>query len=447
VESKQEVVDTKGDSEKLSILLSGDKVRKLNIPTTLPLSQVRKIVGKVEKVSPNLVELLHKGKLLTNNKAKLPDLDVKNGDTIVVRVTSKPDQRIKPKKQISTKPKVPLGNEKPAIVEITDDVKKPVPSGRPLSEEDLILETYPVQQRQIIQEIVKAGFPQESVIVALEITKFNKNYAMEWLLSDEIQMHKKIDSKQISLRDQLKVDHLPAVAKKSVAVKTEQKVIDEQKVDKKTWDCPTCTFTNLQIMPYCEMCGLKKKSKAPPKFSKKHKAEDLPVAVISNQEKDRVTEEKVIEAQSASKAMANLPLPPPAVHQKISSKNLVGSDRGNLKVTLIAAVGLMHKASYCLITLGRLTKKTKPVKKSKTLELDEVFFFNGFKPDSSRNLRVALMVEHKVRADRVIGQVSYALPLTFNSLSHDCIELTNQKNQTAGLLIISAVILQHGSND
>jgi len=284
-------------------------------------------------------------------------------------------------------------------------------------------------------------------------------------------MHKKHDTHRATHKVKRKDDHLPAAVEKSVADKSGQKVIKEEKVEKEdaTWDCPTCTFKNLEIIPYCEMCGLKKNTKAPPQF----KAKDLPEVRVVNQEKDRQVEEKVKEVERISEAASDIteklraisvegwnsrysfelsprsekaskPVESAVIHRSVSSKNPIGSDRGNLKVTLIAAVGLLHKASYALITLGRLTKKTKPVKKSKTLELDQVFFFNGFKPDSSRNLRVALMKEHKVRADKVIGQVSYALPLTFNSLSHDCVELTDEKNNSAGLLIISAVILQHG---
>jgi len=457
VDSKQEVAKKKEETEKLSLLLSGNKLRKLNIPAMLRLSEVRKIVGKVEKVSPNLIELVHKGQLLTNNEAKLPEFNVRNGDTLVVRVISRLDQHKKPWEHMSKKPNVTAKTEKLVEVETTKKVIKPEPTVQPLSEEDIVLETYPPQKRAIIREMVKAGFPQDSVIVALEITKFNKNYAMEWLLSDEIREHKKYEFQRESKIH--KVDYLPAVAERSIAVDAGNKVTDEEKVHG-TWGCPTCTFTNLEIMSYCEMCGLKKNSKAPPKFSK---SRDLPPAFVVNQERDSQIEEKAIEAarkgkrrtsrrtsrtkikQKKRKKIEYIPPAPPVQHQRNSSKNLIGSDRGNLKVTLIAAVGLVHKASYCLITLGRLTKKTKPVKKSKTLEFDQVFFFNGFKPDSSRNLRVALMKEKKVRADKVIGQVSYALPLTFNSLSHDCIELTDQKNQTAGLLIISAVILQHGS--
>merc|ERR1719150_1666009 len=58
-----------------------------------------------------------------------------------------------------------------------------------------------------------------------------------------------------------------------------------------------------------------------------------------------------------------------------ASQNALGSERGNLKVTLTAAVGLKHKASYCLLTLGKLQLKTRVLKRGKSLEFNEVFFF------------------------------------------------------------------------
>merc|ERR1712048_976920 len=94
--------------------------------------------------------------------------------------------------------------------------------------------------------------------------------------------------------------------------------------------------------------------------------------------------------------------------------------------------------------LGALQLKTAVHKRSASLEFNEVFFFNGFKPEKNRQMRLTLMVEKPLRADKVVGVVSYALPSTFNVLSHDCLELTNHKNETAGLLIISSIILQQG---
>merc|ERR1712172_136229 len=95
-------------------------------------------------------------------------------------------------------------------------------------------------------------------IVALEITKFSKRYAMEWLLSEEFKLHIKHET-QRKKPDNLS---LPAPEEK------------EKESVKKKWNCPSCTFTNLELMPYCEMCGRPRnsKGKSPPEFPSKKKA-------------------------------------------------------------------------------------------------------------------------------------------------------------------------------
>jgi len=479
---------------KFGILLVGNKLRKLdNILPNHKVAQLRKIVGRVEKVPSNKVMLLHKGESLNNDSMSLADYKISNGGTVVVRIvsTQNESQPIQASKlRVAEPPVVSVMSEprdtetsifgKPESVSSIAETLPTLPSvgnqKRPsqpalMSEEDMVLQAYPPDKKKIIQDLVKAGFPQDSVIVALEITNFSKNYAMEWLLSDEMVLHKKHETQ----RQSGNASKNKLSGKKNLpqgAIKQPKRVSSEEaKSQSDAWGCPICTFKNLTVMPYCEMCGYKKNSKAPPdlpeRLSRKHVVQELYV------EECKVAEPLQVDKQSGKKPAVdtgmNLPLKSEGLNEisispqnfelnqnlqiadsvrspqnVAASKNLVGSDRGNLKITLVAAVGLSHKANYCLITLGKLTKKTKPLKKAKSLEFNEIFFFNGFKPERSRQLRIALMVENKVRADKVVGQVSYAMPTTFNTLAHDCIELTNQKNQTAGLLIISVIILQQG---
>jgi len=479
---------------KFGILLVGNKLRKLdNILPNHKVAQLRKIVGRVEKVPINKVILQHKGESLNNDSMSLADYKISNGGTVIVRIigTQNDSQRRQASKlKAANLPDANVTSEardtetsifgKPGSESSIPESLPNLPSSgnqkkssQPamISEEDIVLEAYPPDKKKIIQDLVKAGFPQDSVIVALEITNFTKDYAMEWLLSDEMVLHKKHETERQSKdAESNKLSGKKMLPQREI--KQAKRVSSEEvKAQSDSWGCPMCTFTNLTVMPYCEMCGFKKNAKAPPdlpeRISRKRVAKNQYVG------EHKVVEPLQVEKRNGDKPAMDTGMNFPSNNQELNailisskndllsqklpitdssrsshnvavSKNLVGSDRGNLKITLVAAVGLSHKANYCLLTLGKLTKKTKPLKKAKSLEFNEIFFFNGFKPERSRQLRIALMVENKVRADKVIGQVSYAMPTTFNTLAHDCIELTNQKNQTAGLLIISVIIQQQG---
>lgn len=483
---------------------SSSKLTRVNIPSNIGISELRKIVGKLEKVKPDRIQLRFKDMALRNGK-KLDDYEVPRGGSVIVSLqkfapsqsrTHVSENSISSYSNVPTIPTVPKSAREPQSINpspssnpsaVVDDLPPP------LTEEELALEAYPKDKRALIQELTKeVGYPQSSVVVALEITNFSKRYAMEWLLSEEFQLHQKHDTQR-------------GVLGKPKPEGRRAPPLDERKEQPKasaqlTWNCPQCTFANLEVMPYCEMCGMKKNSKAPPKLPesvRKSARNDLPRG-----DSDRLYDEpsvsqsrasghlaQAVERESAQIAaalmdragrqpspealapLANRKSQPEKVPRRVShlavagtglrqnpqnamlealagrgakaSQNALGSERGNLKVTLTAAVGLKHKASYCLLTLGKLQLKTRILKRGKSLEFNEVFFFNGFKPEKNRQLRLTLMVEKPLIADKVVGQVSYALPSLFNTLSHDCLELTNHKNETAGLLIISSTILQN----
>merc|ERR1712060_331723 len=114
---------------------------------------------------------------------------------------------------------------------------------------------------------------------------------------------------------------------------------------------------------------------------------------------------------------------------------------GNYKVRILKAVGLDQKANYCLLSLGKATKKTKTLKKAKELYLNDVLYFTGVKADSSLQLRISLMAK-KFPSDKVVGQVSYAMPTFFNRECDDFLELINEKNKPSGNVTISVLFTQ-----
>jgi len=328
---------------------------------------------------------------------------------------------------------------RPSIEEVPEVKCASLKSSSP---EDVGLDEFSATKRESIKEVEKMGFPRKHVIVALELSSFSKQHAIAWLCSKEYEQVKIHEERQ----------RCQSVPNKAVALrKNVGSNLSVQDTGRKgLWSCPVCTFSNNDIMYYCEICGYKKKTlpkvlEGPSgsnlienadrgkEVNKKIVGRDVDIQNYGNVRSNKAWSEKVRRPKAQSEKVRR----PISLADVGKSPNL---SYGNYKVTISSAVGLPQKANYCVLTLGRQTKATIRQKKSKNLDFNEVFFFNGVKTDGSYQLRIALMVENWL-GDKVVGHVSYALPRKFNRLSEAGLELTNQRNKGAGMLNISVILL------
>jgi len=442
-------------SESFSIFLSSDQLHKVdNITPELSILQLRKIAGQRENIPANLVMLLYKDIVLDNDMS-LNDYNIESGGTVVVKFsepvinngkaldnepckphrdeapppyspefdefdpgiiidsecntpgnlrTWKSKSPIPTESSAAEKPLTPKRKVSPSSHSLSDRlvIHKPLPvlsesfegmESKPLpvfssglapaasdfsnprslsevkSEDDLALEAYPQSHRESITALEDWGFPRDSVIVALELTKFSKPHAVTWLLSKEYNVQKRLDNR-----------------KKPVEESKEGVVEPEAKAQ-----------------------------------------QPVPLELDYRKPQD---DELEIPAENLSHAQ-------PIAPAKKREKKIYG----NYKVRILKAVGIGQKANYCLLSLGKTTKKTKTLKKAKMLYFNDVFYFTGVKADSSLQLRISLMAK-KLRADKVVGQVSYAMPTSLNRECHEFLELINERNETTGNISISVLFKQ-----
>jgi len=480
--------------ESFSIFLSSDQLHKVdNITQKFSILQLRKIAGQRENVPANLVMLLYRDIVLDNDMS-LKDYNIGSGGTVVVKFnepvinngkaldneSSKPtrdetpppycpefdefdpgividsesnkSENLKmwkskspnpPESSKAEKPLTPRRKVSPSSPSFSDRlvVHKPLPAlsesiegmaSKPLpvfpsslgaaasdfsnpkslsevkSEDDLALEAYPESQRESITALENWGFPRDSVIVALELTKFSKEHAVDWLLSKEYNEHKRLDNR---------------IPKKSVEESKERVVQPEAKPKKRQqdWNCPACTLLNSNAVQCCTLCGTSK-------FGNRQQPAALELDYRKPQD-----DELEIPAENLSHAEGSMPIAPVKKREK--------KIYGNYQVRILKAVGIDQKANYCLLSLGKTTKKTKTLKKAKILYFNDVFYFTGVRADSSLQLRISLMAK-RLRADKVVGQVSYAMPTFFNRECQDFLELINERNEPSANISISVLFKQ-----
>jgi len=479
-------------SGSFNIFLSGDQLHKVdNITPMHSILKLREIAAQRENVPVNLVVLLYRNIVLDNDMS-LKDYNIERGGTIVLKFNEpvinndeglknepsklprdeapppyspcfdefdpgitidgepnksenlkawkskppvsqpKPEKPLTPRRKVSPSSfslsGVPVIHKPlPALSgSISEMYSKPLPPcsssygttdlafseqkslSEVISEEDLALEAYPERHRESIRTLEGMGFPRDSVVVALEITSFSKKHAASWLLSKEYEQHKKLDKRLVE---------------KTMEESKERGVQPIAKAKKRLrdWNCPACTFLNSSGAQCCAMCGNSKDG---------NRQEPVPLELDYRKPQD---DELIEPIENLNNALDKVPI---SLEKKREKKIY-----GNYKVRILKASGIDQKASYCLLSLGKTTKRTKTLKKAKVLYLNDVFHFTGVKADSSLQLRISLMAK-KLRADKVVGQVSYAMPTIFNRCCEDFLELINEQNKPSGNVTISVLFTQ-----
>jgi len=308
---------------------------------------------------------------------------------------------------------------------------------------------YNQEQRDVIQEIVVIGFPEQMVIAALEITNFSKLKAINLLLANEETKRRwnwEIGYELAPKKVNRNILHNMAVtADKKIEARelesTSRNLSDTSKEGK--WRCSTCTFENLSTTDHCEMCTLQRKDVVTSE-EREYGEQDVMAPIAAE-------DEPVFEPPGAQNQLVKpIEKAKPKLHIQSPQLDVFAkkANVGKLCVTLNTVVGLKHGARYCVLTLEGKQVKSRQLEKSKTLEFNEVFHFRGFSLDAKRKMKIRLMDSNWFFSDSVIGQALYALPTAFNRHFRDCVPLTNSKNTTVGFLMISAVILeQKGSGE
>lgn len=126
-------------------------------------------------------------------------------------------------------------------------------------------------------------------------------------------------------------------------------------------------------------------------------------------------------------------------------KKQFGNERGYLKVKVVAGVQLKHRASYCVVQVGNARLSTREVQRNEHPEWQEMLTFKNFRPDNNKSAVVSVYDHSTILKDKKIGTVEYVLPVEFNKLQRDTLELKTSKGKLSGVIILNTIIV-HKTN-
>ena len=78
-------------------------------------------------------------------------------------------------------------------------------------------------------------------------------------------------------------------------------------------------------------------------------------------------------------------------------------------------------------------------------EWQEMLTFKNFRPDEGKKGVVTVYDHSTILKDKKIGTAEYEIPLSFNKLQRDTLELKSSKGKLAGVIILNTIIV-HKSN-
>eukprot|EP00483_Globobulimina_turgida_P001482 UN01484 len=120
------------------------------------------------------------------------------------------------------------------------------------------------------------------------------------------------------------------------------------------------------------------------------------------------------------------------------------NERGLLQIKVIACMQLKHAARYVSIQIGKACVSTKAVKNSNEHpEWNEVLSFNNFRCGHDKTALVTVYDKSSILKDKKVGSIQYALPVKFNSLKNDTMELRDDKGRIAGVILLNAKVVQN----
>jgi len=145
-------------------------------------------------------------------------------------------------------------------------------------------------------------------------------------------------------------------------------------------------------------------------------------------------------------------VPPLKIQFRVKMNNIgkkkkgVVNERGYLKVKVVAGVQLKHRASYCVVQVGNARLSTREVPRDEHPEWQEMLTFKNFRPDAGKKAIVTVYDHSTILKDKKIGSAEYEIPMNFNKLQRDTLELKGSKGSKLKGVIILNTIIVHKSN-
>ena len=124
---------------------------------------------------------------------------------------------------------------------------------------------------------------------------------------------------------------------------------------------------------------------------------------------------------------------------KNNGKN--GQERGYLKIKVVAGVELRQRGSYCVIQVGNARLSTKEVHRHVNPAWQETLTFKNFRPDQGKKAIVTVYDHSDLVRDKKVGTSSYELPIGFDTLQRNTLELKSTRGKLSGGIILNTIII------
>ena len=117
-------------------------------------------------------------------------------------------------------------------------------------------------------------------------------------------------------------------------------------------------------------------------------------------------------------------------------------ERGYLKVKVVAGVELKQAASYCVVQIGNARLSTRDIQSDENPEWQEMLTFKNFRPDKGKRAIVTVYNHSDMLKDQKIGRTSWDIPLEFDKLQRDTLELKSGTGKLVGAVIVNTIIVR-----
>lgn len=116
------------------------------------------------------------------------------------------------------------------------------------------------------------------------------------------------------------------------------------------------------------------------------------------------------------------------------------SERGTLKILVVAASALYKGATHVTVRVNDALLSTDKVKKSKEPSWEEVMMWRSFRAGHNKHAIIRVWQYNRFTSNVCVGRGKLKLPTTFDKCFNDTVELKSESGGTVGVLMVRTLI-------
>jgi len=116
------------------------------------------------------------------------------------------------------------------------------------------------------------------------------------------------------------------------------------------------------------------------------------------------------------------------------------SQRGTLKVLVVAACQLYDKATHVTVRVGDALLSTDKVEANTEPSWEEVMMWRSYRPDHNKHAVVRIWQYSRLTSSKCIGRAKVKLPSVFNECMSETVTLKSDDDEVRGILILRTMV-------